>query len=104
MRDLIDEKYCLSIDFVLRRGGRGYDAAGPVAARRREHWNRAGQGGRHVLTPFAVGAGPDVGQVLMQNLHGQAACAGLPDLVAPDTIGGVLVLINASTTSFRSLT
>jgi hypothetical protein len=30
----------------------------------------------------------------MQNLHGQAASAGLPDLSAPDSTGGVTVLIN----------
>jgi len=42
------------------------------------------------LPTFAVGAG----QVFMQNLHGQPSTAGLPDLVAPDGSGGVMVLIN----------
>jgi FG-GAP-like repeat len=44
--------------------------------------------------PFGVGAGPGVGQVLLQNLHRQSATAGLPDLVAPDSNGGVMVLLN----------
>jgi len=44
--------------------------------------------------PFVVGVGPGVGQVFMQNLHGQSPTAGLPDLVAPDSSGGVTVLIN----------
>ena len=46
------------------------------------------------LPTFAVGAGPGAGQVFMQNLHGQPSTAGLPDLVAPDGSGGVMVLIN----------
>jgi hypothetical protein len=44
--------------------------------------------------PFVVGAGPGVGQVLLQNLQGQPASGGLPDLVAPDWSGGVMVLYN----------
>jgi hypothetical protein len=28
------------------------------------------------------------------NVHGQLASAGLPDIVAPDTSGGVMTLIN----------
>jgi FG-GAP-like repeat/FG-GAP repeat len=53
-----------------------------------------GTGKGTFLTPFEVGAGPGVGQVFMQNLHGQSPTAGLPDLVAPDGTGGVMVLIN----------
>jgi len=30
----------------------------------------------------------------MQNLHGQSAKSGLPDLVEPDSEGGITVLIN----------
>lgn len=44
--------------------------------------------------PFVVGAGAGVGQVFLQNLHGQSATAGVPDLVAPDSGGGVTVLLN----------
>jgi hypothetical protein len=31
-----------------------------------------GEGIGTFLTPFAVGAGPDIGQILMENLHGQS--------------------------------
>jgi len=44
--------------------------------------------------PFVIGAGPGVGQVFLQNLHGQSATAGLPDIVAPDSSGGVMILYN----------
>jgi len=30
----------------------------------------------------------------MQNLQGQSPSAGLPDIVAPDSSGGVTVLLN----------
>ncbi len=53
-----------------------------------------GTGKGTFYAPFVVGAGPGVGQVFMQNLHGQAPTAGLPDLVAPDSTGGVMVLLN----------
>jgi hypothetical protein len=53
-----------------------------------------GTGKGTFANPFVVGAGPGVGQVFMQNLHGQSAASGLPDLVAPDFSGGVMVLIN----------
>jgi hypothetical protein len=39
-----------------------------------------------------VGGGE--GQILTQHLHGQPPKAGLPDLVAPDSSGGITVLIN----------
>jgi hypothetical protein len=48
----------------------------------------------HFVTPFVIGAGAGVGQVFTQNLHGQPATAGLPDLFAPDSTGGVMVLLN----------
>jgi hypothetical protein len=53
-----------------------------------------GNGDGTFAPTFAVGAGPGVGQVFMQNLHGQPSTSGLPDLVAPDGSGGVMVLIN----------
>jgi hypothetical protein len=46
--------------------------------------------------PFVEGAGPGLGQVFLQNLYGQSASASLPDLVAPDSTGGVTVLINTT--------
>jgi hypothetical protein len=53
-----------------------------------------GKGGANFEPPFYIGAGPDPANVLLQNLHGQPASAGLPDIVAPDGSGGVMVLIN----------
>ena len=53
-----------------------------------------GKGDGTFLAPFAVGAGGGLGQVLFENLHGQSPKADLPDLVAPDSNGGVTVLIN----------
>jgi hypothetical protein len=46
------------------------------------------------LTPIVIGAGPAEGQIFLQNLHGQSPNAGLPDLLAPDASGGVMVLLN----------
>ncbi len=51
-----------------------------------------GMGNGTFYAPFVVGAGPDLGQVFAQSLHGQSP--GLPDLVAPDSSGGVTVLLN----------
>src|ERR1022692_1045937 len=42
----------------------------------------------------AWGAGGSPGQILLANLHGQAASANLPDIVSPDSGGGVTVLLN----------
>ncbi len=53
-----------------------------------------GKGDGTFLAPFAVGAGGGLGQVLFENLHGRSPKADLPDLVAPDSNGGVTVLIN----------
>jgi len=50
--------------------------------------------GTFLTNPFAVGVGQSPGQILLENLHGQSASAGKPDLVAPDSTGGVTVLIN----------
>ena len=43
---------------------------------------------------FFVGLGPNAGQILLENLHGQKASAHLPDIVSPDGSGGVMVLLN----------
>ena len=53
-----------------------------------------GMGKGTFYAPFVVGAGPGVGKLFMQNLHGLPPTAGLPDLVAPDSTGGVRVLVN----------
>jgi len=53
-----------------------------------------GTGKGTFYNPFVIGAGPGVGQVFLQNLHGQSATAGLPDIAAPDSTGGVMVLFN----------
>jgi hypothetical protein len=54
-----------------------------------------GKGDGTFVTPFfGVGAGGGVGQILFGNMHGQSATSGLPDLVAPDATGGVMVLYN----------
>jgi hypothetical protein len=49
---------------------------------------------RSCATPFAIGTGPSPSGLLVANLHGQAAPAGLPDIVAPDNSFGVMVLLN----------
>jgi hypothetical protein len=55
-----------------------------------------GEGNGAFVKPFFIGAGSGLGQVFMQNLHGQSPSAGLPDLVAPDSNGGITVLINTT--------
>jgi len=56
-----------------------------------------GNGDGTYTAPFYIGAGPGPADILTENLHGQAASAGLPDIVAPDGTGGVMVLINTTT-------
>lgn len=53
-----------------------------------------GEGGANYATPFSIGTGPSPGDILIENLHGQLPTAGKPDIVAPDTSGGVMVLLN----------
>jgi hypothetical protein len=53
-----------------------------------------GLGDGTFAAPFFLGQGPSPGSIFSANLHGQKSAAGLPDLVLPDTTGGVLVLIN----------
>jgi len=55
-----------------------------------------GKGNGTFYAPFYIGAGPLPGDILTANLHGQSPTAGLPDLVAPDNTGGVMVLINTT--------
>jgi len=55
-----------------------------------------GMGNATYATPFGVGTGADPGNLLVENLHGQSPSAGVPDIVAPDANGGVVVLINAT--------
>jgi hypothetical protein len=53
-----------------------------------------GKGDGTFVTPLTVGVASGLGQILMQNLHGQSAKSGRPDLVEPDSEGGITVLIN----------
>ena len=53
-----------------------------------------GEGGGMYATPFYIGTGPSPSTILVENLHGQSASTGLPDIVAPDNSGGVMVLLN----------
>jgi FG-GAP-like repeat len=53
-----------------------------------------GKGDGTFRQPFYIGAGANPGDLLVENLHGQAPSAGLPDFVLPDRSGGVMVLIN----------
>jgi hypothetical protein len=53
-----------------------------------------GEGGATYATPLGIGTGPAPGSILVEDLHGQSAKAHIPDIVAPDTSGGVMVLFN----------
>jgi hypothetical protein len=53
-----------------------------------------GKGNGTFAAPFYIGTGPSPGDILAENLHGQAPSAGLSDIVAPDVSRGVAVLIN----------
>ena len=53
-----------------------------------------GKGNGTFQQPYYVGAGPFPGDILLENLHGQAPTCGYPDIVVPDVTGGVMVLIN----------
>jgi hypothetical protein len=55
-----------------------------------------GKGDATFADPYYIGAGPSPGDLLTQNLHGQASSAGLPDIVVPDVTGGVMILINTT--------
>jgi hypothetical protein len=62
-----------------------------------------GKGDGTFHTPYYVGAGPSPGDILLENLHGQPASCGMPDIVAPDVTGGVSVLINHSASTCPGL-
>jgi len=53
-----------------------------------------GNGDGTFAPPFYLGSASTPGDVLTQDLHGQAPTAGLPDIVAMDAIGGLSVLVN----------
>jgi FG-GAP-like repeat len=53
-----------------------------------------GQGGATYAIPFSIGTGPSPGSILVEDLHGQSSKAGIPDIVVPDTSGGVMTLLN----------
>jgi len=55
-----------------------------------------GQGGATYALADNIGMGPSPGTLLVENLHGQHASAGRPDIVVPDFTGGVVVLINTT--------
>ena len=55
-----------------------------------------GTGNAEYATPFYIGTGPEPGSILAADLHGQKAASGLPDIVAPDVAGGVMVLLNTT--------
>jgi len=55
-----------------------------------------GTGGGVFAPPVHVGTGPASYQIVLENLHGQPPTSGPPDLVAPDSSGGVMVLINTT--------
>jgi hypothetical protein len=53
-----------------------------------------GEGDMTYASPFYIGTGPSQANILVEDLHGQSPKSGLPDIVAPDTSGGVMVLLN----------
>ena len=59
-----------------------------------EIWLGAGDGTFPTSTVYGTGLGDS--EILLQNLHGQSVGAGVPDIVAPDSSGGVTVLINTT--------
>lgn len=56
-----------------------------------------GESGTTFASPFYIGTGPSPTNILIENLHGQSPKTGLPDIVAPDGSGGVMVLLNLTT-------
>jgi hypothetical protein len=55
-----------------------------------------GKGDGTFKPTVAWGVGGSPGQILLENLHGQPASANLPDIVSPDSGGGVRVLLNTT--------
>ncbi len=54
-----------------------------------------GEGGGTYATPFTIGTGPAPGSILVGHFH-ELSTPGLPDIVAPDFSGGVMVLTNST--------
>jgi len=55
-----------------------------------------GQPGATYVYSLSIGTGPAPGSIITENLHGQSAKSGRPDIVAPDRSGGVMVLNNVT--------
>jgi adhesin/invasin len=53
-----------------------------------------GEGSAKYAASVSIGTGPSYGSLLVENLHGQSSKAGIPDIVEPDSSGGVMVLFN----------
>jgi len=53
-----------------------------------------GEPGATYAYSLSIGTGPAPGSVLIEDLHGQSASSGRPDIVVPDFSGGVTVLFN----------
>ena len=53
-----------------------------------------GEGGGTYAAPIELGVGAAPADLLVEDLHGQLVWSGLPDIVVPDSSGGVLVLLN----------
>jgi len=54
-----------------------------------------GEGNATYATPFGIGTGPSPGSILVEHLHSQSVAA-VPDIVVPDSSGGVMVLLNTT--------
>ncbi|MEO8662785.1 MAG: VCBS repeat-containing protein [Bryobacteraceae bacterium] len=56
----------------------------------------SGKGGLHFATPILYGTNETTSSILTMNLHGQTPASGKPDIVLPDTTGGLVVLLNVT--------
>jgi adhesin/invasin len=56
----------------------------------------SGKGGLHFATPILYGTNETTSGILTMNLHGQTPAMGKPDIVLPDTTGGLVVLLNVT--------
>jgi VCBS repeat protein len=66
-----------------------YDEQGSVAI-------FLGNGDGTFAAPFYLGTGPYPTDLFALNLHGQPRSAGVPDIVEPDSVSGVYVLVNTA--------
>jgi hypothetical protein len=53
-----------------------------------------GEGNATYASPIGIGTGSSPSSILVENLQGQSPKTGLPDLIEPDSSGGVMVLFN----------